>query len=192
MHKGTRIGKTEIRNEGRHHTLSGDAAAGPGATRGDLGGEPVAAAAPSASACIAAPARGGAFEFALRACWPIILAMAACEPPSCARPRVLALSLSSVDAFSFPIRDIQSSAGSQRPHVQKRERGFVIRQLKLANRTCELLSTVAMHFHRVSHEALAYILIKTVFVVVYGPARSLVHEIIQETYQPRGKPVYLD
>ena len=96
----------------RHLTFSGDAAAGPGASRGDLGGDPVEAAAPSASACIAAPARRGAFEFALRACGPIILAMAACEPPSCARPRVLALSLSSLDAFSFPICDIQISAGT--------------------------------------------------------------------------------
>ena len=66
-------------------------------------------------------------------------------------------------------------------------------QLKLAtqkSQTCELLSTVFMNFQNVSvfmnfqnvsHEALAYILIKLLFVVVYRPVRGLVNEIIQET-----------
>ena len=52
--------------------------------------------------------------------------------------------------------------------------------------------TFVMNFHYVSHEALACIRIKALFVVVYGPVRSLVHKIIQETDKPRGKPVYRD
>ncbi len=94
-----------------------------------------------------------------------------------------------MDAFSFPIRDIQISAVTT---CAKTSVWIVIRPLKFVTRTCELLSTVAMNLHSVSHEALAYILIKTVFVVMYGPVRSLVHEIIQETDKQRGKPVYLD
>ena len=69
---------------------------------------------------------------------------------------------------------------------------FPIRRLKFALRTCELLPTFFMSFQNVSHEALAYVLIKPLFVVVYLPVRSLVNEIIQETEQPWGKPVYLD
>jgi hypothetical protein len=76
-------------------------------------------------------------------------------------------------------------------HEHKCQCGFVIRPLKLATQTCELLSTVSMNFHNVSHKALAYILIKTLFVVMYRAVRSLVHEIIQETDKPRGKPVHL-
>ena len=69
---------------------------------------------------------------------------------------------------------------------------FPIRQLKFAIRTCELHPRVFMSLHYMSHEALAYVLIKPLFVVVYLPVRSLVNEIIQETEQPWGKPVYLD
>ena len=49
-----------------------------------------------------------------------------------------------------------------------------------------------MNIHHVSHEGVAYILVKSLLVVVYRPVWSLVHEIIQETHEPRGKPVNLN
>jgi hypothetical protein len=61
----------------------------------------------------------------------------------------------------------------------KRQSGHVIRPLKCTTLTCEILSTGFMNFHTVSHEALANILIKTLFVVMHRPVWRLVNEIIQ-------------
>jgi hypothetical protein len=69
---------------------------------------------------------------------------------------------------------------------------FPIRLLKFAIRTAEFLPSVFVSLQDVPHEALAYALTKPLFVVVYRPVRSLVQEIIQETEQPWGKPIYLD
>ena len=72
----------------------------------------------------------------------------------------------------------------QRPQRIDVSVDFPIRQLKFAIRTCELLPRVFMRLQYVTYEALAYALIKPLFVVVYLPVRSLVQEIIQETEQP--------
>ena len=80
----------------------------------------------------------------------------------------------------------------QRPQRIDVSVDFPIRQLRFAIRTCEVLPRVFVRLQYVPHEALAYALTKPLFVVVYRPVGSLVQEIIQETEQPWGNPIYLD
>ncbi len=80
----------------------------------------------------------------------------------------------------------------QKPQRTEVSVDFSIRLLKFAIRTLEVLPRVFVSLQDVPHEALAYALTKPLFIVVYRPVWSLVQEIIQETEQLCGKPIYLD